>query len=121
MKPTGHLKFNSRPLALCWVLALLTALSAGAPLFAADNPMPRPPELERDVQFWIRIYTEFDTNSGLLHDPYNLGVVYRALHFAPDTPSRERQHEVDSARDAIAAALHRIADAGDTPLSSEDQ
>ena len=44
--------------------------------------MPRPPELERDVQFWIRVYTQIDTNSGFLHDQYNLGVVYDTLHFA---------------------------------------
>ena len=83
--------------------------------------MPRPPELERDVQFWIRVYTQLDTNSGVLHDQYNLAVVYKSLHFAPDTPPHERQHEVDAERDAVAAALKRIADAGDAPLSADDQ
>jgi membrane-bound lytic murein transglycosylase D len=91
------------------------------PLLAADDPMPRPPELERDVQFWIRVYTQIDTNSGFLHDQYNLGVVYQTLHFAPDAGSRERQHQVDQAREALGAALRRIADAGDAPLSPEDQ
>ncbi|HTD29914.1 MAG TPA: transglycosylase SLT domain-containing protein [Steroidobacteraceae bacterium] len=91
------------------------------PLLAADDPMPRPPELERDVQFWIRVYTQIDTNSGFLHDQYNLGVVYQALHFAPDAASHERQRQVDQAREALGAALRRIADAGDAPLSPEDQ
>jgi membrane-bound lytic murein transglycosylase D len=120
MNSTGRLKFNCRPLVLA-ALALLSALAAFTPVRAADNPMPRPAELERDVQFWIRIYTEFDTNAGVLHDQYNLGVVYKALHFAPDTPAHERQHEVDSAREALSAALRRIADSGDGPLSPEDQ
>jgi membrane-bound lytic murein transglycosylase D len=91
------------------------------PLLAADDPMPRPPELERDVQFWIRVYTQIDTNSGFLHDQYNLGVVYQTLHFAPDAASHERQRQVDQAREALGAALRRIADAGDAPLSPEDQ
>ena len=35
---------------------------------AAEDPVPRPPQLERDVQFWVRVYTQVDTNSGFLHD-----------------------------------------------------
>jgi membrane-bound lytic murein transglycosylase D len=120
MNPTGRLKLNYRPLALI-ALALLGVLSAFAAVAADDDPLPRPLELERDVRFWIRIYTEFDTNSGVLHDQYNLGVVYRTLHFAPDAAPHDRQREVDEARDALVAALHRIADAGDAPLSGEDQ
>ena len=83
--------------------------------------MPRPAALEPDVQFWIRVYTQIDTNAGFLHDQYNLGVVYETLHFAPDESQSAREHEVDAHRDHIAAALRRIAAAGDTPLSEEDQ
>jgi membrane-bound lytic murein transglycosylase D len=83
--------------------------------------MPRPPQLERDVQFWIRVYTQIDTNAGFLHDQANLGVVYDTLHFAPDSPPSERQRLVDQARERIAAALRRIAGSGDAPLSEEDQ
>ena len=90
--------------------------------FAADNPMPRPPQLERDVQFWIRVYTQIDTNAGFLHDQYNLGVVYDTLHFAPDTPPAEREQLVDAARDRYGAALKRIADADAArALDAEDQ
>jgi membrane-bound lytic murein transglycosylase D len=83
--------------------------------------MPRPPELERDVQFWIRVYSEVDTNGGFLHDQYNLGVVYETLHFAPNTPPHERERIVDQARSRYAAALRRIAAAKDGPLADEDQ
>ena len=89
---------------------------------AADDPMPRPPQLERDVQFWIRVYTQIDTNAGFLHDQYNLGVVYDTLHFPPDTLPVERQRQVEAARDRIAAALRRIAAAGEGgELSPDDQ
>ena len=44
---------------------------------AQDSQLfPRPPELEPAVRFWTRIYTEVDTQSGLLHDARNLTVVY---------------------------------------------
>src|SRR5271156_3909475 len=97
------------------------ALLLGAPARAADEPMPRPAQLERDVQFWIRVYTQIDTNAGFLHDQYNLGVVYDTLHFASSTPPSERQRLVDEARARYEAALRRIADAGDSPLAAEDQ
>ena len=102
------------------LLVLLTGLGA-VRARAADEPMPRPPELERDVQFWIRVYTQIDTNAGFLHDQSNLGVVYDTLHFAPDSPPAERQRLVDQSRERIAAALRRIAGSGDAELSPEDQ
>ena len=48
MNPTG----SRRP--LLWACALIQLLLLAAPAHA-DNPVPRPPELERDVQFWIRV------------------------------------------------------------------
>jgi membrane-bound lytic murein transglycosylase D len=94
-----------------------------ASVWAADSStvMPRPPELERDVQFWIRVYSEVDTNGGFLHDQYNLAVVYEKLHFAPNTSPHERERIVDQARSRYAAALRRIAAAKDGPLSDDDQ
>src|SRR5579859_327252 len=87
----------------------------------SDTVMPRPPELDRDVRFWVRVYTEVDTNGGFIHDQYNLGVVYDTLHFDPNTSPRQRQHIVDAAKDKVVAALRRIAAAKDGPLSDADQ
>jgi membrane-bound lytic murein transglycosylase D len=91
------------------------------PVLGSEDAMPRPAALEPDVQFWIRVYSQIDTSAGFLHDQYNLGVVYETLHFAADESQSEREHEVERHRDAVAAALRRIAAAGDAPLSGEDQ
>jgi membrane-bound lytic murein transglycosylase D len=106
-----------------WLVSGLLCCLGIASVWAADSSpvMPRPPELERDVQFWIRVYSEVDTNGGFLHDQYNLGVVYETLHFAPNTPPHERERIVDQARSRYAAALRRIAAAKDGPLADEDQ
>src|SRR3984885_3481136 len=105
------------------VLLGLLAVCAFASLAQAQSgePMPRPPQLERDVQFWIRVYSQIDTNAGFLHDQYNLAVVYDTLHFAPNSAPAERQRQVDEARNRYAAAWRRIAAAGDEPLSADDQ
>lgn len=106
-----------------WLWSGLLGVLAAMRVLAADSDsvMPRPPELERDVQFWVRVYTEVDTNGGFLHDQYNLGVVYDTLHFSPNTSSRERERIVDAARNRYVAALRRIAAAKDGPLSDDDQ
>lgn len=115
MKSTLHpARILAMLLASAWALWL-------TPVLGSEGAMPRPAALEPDVQFWIRVYTQIDTNSGFLHDQYNLGVVYETLHFAPDESQSAREHEVDAHRDRIGAALRRIAAAGDTPLSEEDQ
>src|SRR5882724_3472558 len=90
-------------------------------VLAAEEPMPRPPELERDVQFWIRVYSEVDTNGGFLHDEHNLAVVYEKLRFAPNTSPRERERIVDQGKAHYTAALRRIAAANGGPLSEDDQ
>ncbi len=101
------------------LLTGLVMLGVAAPSLAADA-IPRPPELERDVQFWIRVYSEITTNQGFLHDERNLAVVYETLNFGAQSTPRERQAAVDAARDRITAALRRVA-TGAAPLSAEDQ
>ena len=125
MIPTSHVgpgRVKATPgrrraaLALTLLCALITSFR---PAFAKPDPFPRPPELERDVQFWVRVYTQVDTNSGFLHDENNLSVIYDTLHFSPNTSSRERERAVDAARDRIVASLKRIATTG--PQGPEDE
>jgi LysM repeat protein len=103
------------------LLGGVLVLLAATRVLAAEDPMPRPPELERDVQFWIRVYSEVDTNGGFLHDERNLAVVYEKLHFAPNTSPREREKIVDQGKARYTAALRRIAAANGGPLSEDDQ
>ena len=105
---------------LRWLAGWLLVLAA-VPLFAAETPVPRPPGLERDVQFWIRVYTEVTTNGGFLHDDRNLGVIYEKMEFGSNSSPRERQKLVDDKRDRYIAALKRIAAANGGPLSEDDQ
>ena len=44
----------------------------------AEN-FPRPAELERDVQFWLNVYTQISTRQGYIHDANNLAVVYQKV------------------------------------------
>jgi membrane-bound lytic murein transglycosylase D len=77
------------------------------------NVFAQPPELERDVRFWIRVYTEVTTEQGLLHDDWNLGLVYEVLRFDAGASPKERERVVTAAKARYAALLRRFA-AGDT-------
>src|SRR5882672_2962142 len=103
------------------LLGGVLVLLAVTRVLAAEDPMPRPPELERDVQFWVPVYSEVDTNGGFLHDEHNLAVVYEKLRFAPNTSPRERERIVDQGKARYTAALRRIAAANGGPLSEDDQ
>jgi membrane-bound lytic murein transglycosylase D len=101
-----------------WALLLLPfGLSLAS---AADPALPYPPQLARDVNFWVKVYTQIDTDSGYLHDQYDLAVIYDTLHFAPGSPPRVRQRIVNRARDHYIAELRKIA-SGKEPLSAEDE
>ena len=96
-------------------IGLLIALSClcGAALAQESNPFAVPPELEPDVRFWVRVYSEVTTDQGLLHDSWYLGLVYEVLRFDPDVSVAMRERQVAEAKERYAALLHRFAN-GDT-------
>jgi membrane-bound lytic murein transglycosylase D len=99
-----------------WIsLALLLAPFIWCTPVRADtsDAFSYPTELEPDVRFWIRVYTEVTTDQGLLHDDWYLGLVYEVLRFDPSDSPRQREHTVEQAKARYAALLRRFA-AGDT-------
>ena len=129
MRPTGAQEGSAqggrgRALRRACFSTLVVILALALPLhraaFGAEEAFPRPPELEPAIHFWVRVYTEIDTNSGFVHDDENLSVVYETLHFTSNSSPHERERLVDQARDRYVAALKRIA-AATGPLSPDDQ
>ena len=98
-----------------WRAAVMCLLVAtAAPLFAQDTrDFPRPAELEPAIQFWVRVYTEIDTQSGFLHDAEHLDVIYTKL------PLDRKQ--IETRREAIKAALQVLSTGKRTGLSAEQQ
>jgi membrane-bound lytic murein transglycosylase D len=86
----------------------------------ASDVFSYPPELEPDVRFWIRVYTEVTTEQGLLHDDWYLGLVYEVLRFDPADSPRQRERIVEQAKARYAALLRRFA-AGDTDNLTEHE
>jgi membrane-bound lytic murein transglycosylase D len=97
--------------ALCLLLAPVLHVAAAA----ADeaDPFTHPPALEADVRFWIRVYTEVTTDQGLLHDDWDLKLVYEVLRFDPASSPAQRERRVAEAKTRYSVLLRRFA-AGDT-------
>ncbi len=86
------------------LLSILLGAVAGA-----EETFPQPPELQRDVDFWVSIFTRYSTDEGVLHDNRNLAVVYERVDMPSALSRRERQRRVESRRRTIQATLRSLA------------
>lgn len=83
---------------LYFLSLLALALPGGAASLAVDveTPFERPPHVAKAVDFWSRVYSEIDTQSGFIHDRRFPEVVYEWLPLdAGDTPRRQ-QRDIDA-------------------------
>jgi membrane-bound lytic murein transglycosylase D len=117
------LEFKSNRRGLFAALALLLApLISGSSLAAEPaDAFAHPPELEPDVRFWIRVYTEVTTDQGLLHDDWNLGLVYEVLRFDPADSPRQRERIVAQAKTHYAELLRRFASGATDNLTAHER
>ncbi len=73
------------------------------------------------MRFWIRVYTEVTTDQGLLHDDWNLGLVYEVLRFDAAAAPAQREKRVAEAKARYAALLKRFAAGATDDLSAHEQ
>ena len=92
-----------------WMKTCLLSLLLLFPLLGAGAPqaIPEPAELEPDVRFWMRVYSEISTNQGFIHDQRNLAVVYETLRFDPELPPREIVYSSESVKLAYSLSARR--------------
>ncbi|HYM34667.1 MAG TPA: transglycosylase SLT domain-containing protein, partial [Steroidobacteraceae bacterium] len=86
----------------------------------AANPFVRPTELDPDVHFWQRVYTEAGTDGGFIHDDEHLDVVYEQITFPPDLSPRQRERRVNDLKNKYATILRKLA-SGATDLTADEQ
>jgi len=90
-------------------LAAGIALAASSSLAAAEEKLPRPASLEDNVRFWTRVYTEVESDGGLIHDSRDLSVVYETVQFPAGLSFRARQRKTEEIKKQTAAALRLLA------------
>jgi membrane-bound lytic murein transglycosylase D len=114
-----HLIHRIKLAALCLLLA---PAFFGLPAAADEqDPFAHPPALEPDIRFWIRVYTEVTTDQGLLHDDWNLNLVYEVLRFDPASSPTQRERRVTEAKARYAALLRRFAAGATADLTPHEK
>jgi membrane-bound lytic murein transglycosylase D len=101
-------------------LSRLLLILLGASTAQAEEIFPQPVELQRDVHFWVSIFTEYTTDQGVMHDARNLAVVYESIDFPADWGRRERQRRITAHRKSIQQVLSSLASGKRDNLSAEE-
>ena len=83
------------------LLLSIGGLSFSAAANSAESDFPVPDNIRPAIEFWIKVYTEADTESGFLHDAEDLSVIYTKLN-------RDRT-TINNTRDDIANDLRVLA------------
>ena len=92
---------------------VLCCAFAGSSLAQDSDLFPQPPEIQPAVNFWIKVYTEVDTQSGFLHDSQNLSVIYARLEL--------NRQEIERVRAGIREDLRVLATGRRTGLTASQQ
>lgn len=103
---------------------LLTALISSlvsSHLSAADSPFVKPRELEADVRFWTRVYTEITTEQGFIHDDLYLGIVYGTVNLPPNIDRKARNRIVEQVKDRYKDILLRLSRGDHKNLDEEER
>jgi len=108
--------------ALGAIVSVFAGLLVGAAAaHAQESLFPRPAELEPQVKFWTRVYTEVDTRSGFIHDDLRMDVVYQTIKLPDDLSSRERRRRVERSIETYRDIVAKLGTGARQNLNAEEQ
>jgi len=77
----------------CAILLFLFALMGNSAL-AASDPFPGFQCIQPNVAFWKKVYAEYPSSKGLIHDSQNLAIIYEVITLeSDDTPGSSQTNE----------------------------
>lgn len=90
---------------------------------AESDPFPLPQEIQPNVSFWTKIYTEYTTSHGVLHDSRNLNIIYGVIELVdPDRYGgrKTNQKRIKKAKKKYKAVLAKLM-RGEAPAGPMEQ
>lgn len=87
----------------------------------SEKNLPWPHELDKDIQFWINVYTKVDAGSGYIHDAKYLDIVYGKIKFKKDINRKARNKLVKRHKKRIVRVLKNLAKGNRKNLSEEEK
>lgn len=66
-----------------------------------------PKGMEKQVQFWLDVYTKYSSDQGIIHDSENIDTIYQIVDLKGLKTDREKQKKVDEVKKTIAENLSK--------------
>lgn len=109
----------------CWLIfGLVIGFSLTAsPALAAGEPFPEYSCIGDNVAFWKKVYAEYPSSKGLVHDSENLGLIYEVVSLTGDDSrqgGRENECLVEAVKQKYKQILISLAQ-GRPPASPEEK
>lgn len=114
---SGYLEVKRAIILITIGLSLFLTFNARA----EEELLPRPKELEPDIHFWTRVYTEITTDQGFIHDDRFLSIVYTTVDLEPGISRHARDRFVEKIRDRYKDILLRLARGSHENLTAEER
>lgn len=73
----------------------------------SESAFAVPTGMEKQVQFWLDIYTKYSSDQGVIHDAENVETVYEVVDLSGLTTEREKQRKVDEVKKVISEKLSK--------------
>jgi membrane-bound lytic murein transglycosylase D len=106
--------FLKRKIFLYSLLLLLFAAGFIPLAHAEEILFPVPKQLEKNVDFWTKIYGVYPTSSVIIHDKEDLSVIYQVIdfddYFSISTDWQSKWALVDEEKEKYRAALQKLAE-----------
>lgn len=90
------------------------------PVLASDL-LPRPLNLQTEINFWKRIFAEVPSTQALVHDSRHLEVVYDVVQIPPGTSPSKRRRLAEKARAKYRKLLNQLAEGLSATRDREQQ
>ncbi len=103
--------------------AVLVILIISAEIKAESDPFPRYACIEPNIAFWKKIYSEYSSDQGVLHDKRRLDIIYGVIELKdPDLPGGRRvnRSRIKAARRKFKLILSKLM-RGESPAGPEEQ
>ena len=95
------------------VVVFISALLFVSQALAAESDFPVPPNVRVAIDFWKKVYTQADTESGFLHDSQNLAIIYEKLD--------RNTSRIDARRNEIIKDLQVLASGKRSDLTGDQE
>lgn len=107
------------------IRSALLLLSSLASLPAAANadatPFPTPESLKPAVNFWVKVYTLVNDQSGYIHDDAHLSVIYETIRFPADSDRPQQQRQIAAVLKRWRTALQALSQSPDDTVTDQRQ